>query len=595
MQGWTPRRRVFRRRVAAGVGGVTGATVDFNPLKIRIGAVDETGAAFKSVDSGLKGMEKSGLNVKKALADLAGPLTIAAAVSLGKSALAAGDEIKTLSDRLGVGAEAISQYKYVAGQTGTDLESLTKGLKLSNRAVSEAARGNKELADRFHEIGLSVADLRAMKPQEAFEAIGGAIAQLENEGDRTNAAMALMGKSGADLIPVFSGGAEAIAAMRAEADRLGITMTDEAAAACDSANDSVEALRQTFMATATSIMVDLAPAIQQVATDIVPLLKNAAELGKVLQIFTGTARASKVAFLETVTEDSAAYKRWLAIVQADGFEAGDNFIAQHNAQLIRARENTAALMAGEIKYTTFGHQVAAGTRDKTLAQRQAEAAARDAVPVIAEETKQTQALGAALEWVADEYELAAFARRLAADDESKAQRAGGKRESERAALADLTLSADDAAAALGNVRDTSADAFSVAQLSARAAADGISASFTAAVFDSKRKLLDLKSTAEQIFGMLVDYGFRWAVATVIPELAPVMGFGKAAGGNTGGNKSAVAPPVSAKSMGGAPISLTVNVQGVVDVTNKLSVRRLVTAIYDDLLEVAKTHGPAGAY
>ena len=195
----------------------------FDPVKIRIGATDETGRAFRSVETGLGGIEKTGVRVGKVLANLAGPVSVAGVLMIGKNALAAGDEIATLSARLGVGAVALSQYKYVAGQTGTDLETLARGLKFAERNVAEAAAGNKTLADRFRSVGLAVSDLKAMSPQSAFEAIGAAIAGLPTEGERVAAAMDLLGKAGADLIPTFAGGAESIAAMRAEADRLGVT------------------------------------------------------------------------------------------------------------------------------------------------------------------------------------------------------------------------------------------------------------------------------------------------------------------------------------------------------------------------------------
>jgi hypothetical protein len=590
--------------------------VSVNPAKIIIGAKDETAGAFRSVETGLKGIEKTAGGVGKLLANLAGPLSVAGLVMVGKAALDSGDQIKTLSDKLGVGAVALSQYRYIAGQTGTDFETLGKGLKFSMKAVSEAANGNDSLAARFNDIGLSVKQLRALNPQDAFEKIGAAIAELPNESDRAAFAMAIFGKAGADLIPVFAGGAGALAAMRAESDRLGLTLTDEAAAACDSANDAATALQQTLSAAATTIMVEVAPALTEAAIALQPVAKGLGTLAGFFKLFQ---RPNKVAFLGGITETSAAYKEWLEIYYSKGPEAGDDFITRYNVGVQAARDRTWQLVTGTQAYTVSAGGAEKATAAQTLELRRLAAATADGVSEAqkaaadadkaaqktaaaaaakAAESKAADDLAASLARLAVARELADFQTRIAGDQETAAQRAGGKRASEVQALDETRAAAAAAEAALHKTKTAADTAFSTAENAARAAADTIADSFTAAVFDSKRKLIDLRSIAGSIFGMLMSYGVRYAIGALIPGLAPAMGFAKSAGpvaaAPAPGLKSAgpVGPAPAAGSAG--PVSLTVNVSGVVDVTNPLSVRRLATAIQAELDAVAKFHGPTGS-
>ncbi len=558
----------------------------FDPVKIRIGATDETGKAFKSVETGLAGIEKKGVSVSGVLSKLAGPVTVAGAVMLGKAALNAGDEIKTLSDRLGVGAEALSEYKYIASQTGADFETLAKGLRTSMKSISEAAGGNKLLAERFAELGLETGKLKAMKPQAAFEAIGQAIADLPSEADRVAFSMALLGKAGADLIPVFADGAGGMAEMRETAARLGLVMTDETAAACDTANDAVSALTQSFMASATVIVAEMAPALADLAKDLAPIARS---VGGLAGFFADFSTANRKSFLD-LTNDADAYAKWEEAGRSGGRKAAQAFFDSWREERDKAQDGFAALTFEADPGAAPTDAMAVALIARTKATERATRAAA-ALAALDNGTTRTKAAG-------DTDKVTKAARELGGAMNMVGVAINGAffTEGDRNPFLGMKVDLMQINYAAQEVATTGTRAFEMVGDAARATADSIANSVTAAVFDSKQKLIDLEGVARSVLGMLVSFGIRWGLATAFPAIAPAMGFAKSGGaGVAAPGGPPAAPPVAAPDKSaGAPVALTVNVRGVIDAGNPLSVRRLATAIYDELGAVARQHGPTGA-
>jgi hypothetical protein len=136
------------------------------------------------------------------------------------------------------------------------------------------------------------------------------------------------------------------------------------------------------------------------------------------------------------------------------------------------------------------------------------------------------------------------------------------------------------------------EAFHVVGEAARGAAESIASGMADALFDAKRKLIDLESVARGILGMLLSYGIRLGVAALFPTLAPAMGLlGKSmpTGGGMVSGAADKAGPVMPPASGGQ-VNMVVNVKGVVDVTDPMSIRKLTTAIQTDLRRVNRFNG-----
>ena len=191
-------------------------------------------------------------------------------VALGGSALApitgmishfkdVGDALNKMAARTGVSTEALSELGFVAEQSGADLETLEAGLRLMQRSIVSAASGSREMRATLAKLWLTVADLKALTSEEQFRLLADRIAKIGNPTQRAALALDIFGKRNQKLIPLLSAGAKGIDELRAEANKLGLTVsTDQAQAAADM-QDAWNRLLRTLRVAAFAIGAALAP------------------------------------------------------------------------------------------------------------------------------------------------------------------------------------------------------------------------------------------------------------------------------------------------------------------------------------------------
>jgi hypothetical protein len=90
-------------------------------------------------------------------------------------------------------------------------------------------KGSKTSTMALNAVGLSLADLEGLTVDQRLQAVMGQLAKIEDPSRRSALAMDLLGRSGANLAKLTGTGAEGIAALRAEADALGMTVSTEQA------------------------------------------------------------------------------------------------------------------------------------------------------------------------------------------------------------------------------------------------------------------------------------------------------------------------------------------------------------------------------
>ena len=167
----------------------------------------------KKVETATKSAEQSTFDWKSALISTAGAFGVAFSVSAVKDfaigVIQAGAAIGDLATKLGVSAEAVQRWQYAAEQSGATIETVDKAVKAMNVNLAE---GNKSTKAALDSVGLSFAEIRNMKPEDAFEAIGDAVGAIEDPMTRAQVATELFGKAGQELIPTFVDGIKTVGA-----------------------------------------------------------------------------------------------------------------------------------------------------------------------------------------------------------------------------------------------------------------------------------------------------------------------------------------------------------------------------------------------
>ena len=221
----------------------------------------KTGGIFSKVFSGkvVKGFAIAG-------AAMAGGVAIGtAALKKGIQETAAyGDEVDKMSQKLGLSSDAYQKWDYVLNLAGTDMQSMTTGLKTLTNQFQAAKNGNKASVEAFEQLGISMEDAAKMSREDLF---GAAIKGLQGMSDTTErAALAnkLFGKSGQNLTPLFNQTAEQTKEQMELAEKYGMVMPEAAVKASAAFQDSVTTMQMTLTGLKNRMMAEFLPATTQI-------------------------------------------------------------------------------------------------------------------------------------------------------------------------------------------------------------------------------------------------------------------------------------------------------------------------------------------
>ena len=199
------------RRLGNSLQGVQGqaknAVLGFNSLK---GAVVGFGAA------------------------IAGSAIVGGLGAIVKKSIDAGDELFNLQAKTGIAASALIGIANAAKLADVDVATLGKGLTRLNVNLVKAAEGNDGLASTFKRLGVDVKDAngKVVPADQALKQIADRFADLPDGAQKAAAAVALFGKSGADLIPLLNEGSASV-------EKFTFAIGEDFAARSDLFNDTI--------------------------------------------------------------------------------------------------------------------------------------------------------------------------------------------------------------------------------------------------------------------------------------------------------------------------------------------------------------------
>ncbi len=239
-----------------------------------VSGANTAGNAMKKVQKDMAGMRGSLATLKtiaigQVFAQLSG-----AAISAGRSLMAFGqstsegiDVLSKLSRRLGLTYGQMAGLKLAGDLAGVGVETIATAATKADVAFISASNGSKEATAKFTSLGLSMAELQKLSPDQRFAAIADAIAKLPTAAERSAAAIKLFGKSGAELVPLFEEGAGAIKRATDQAKAFGLTLTNAQGLGVEKMNDSFTSAFAAIQGLATQVVSNLAEPISRIIDD----------------------------------------------------------------------------------------------------------------------------------------------------------------------------------------------------------------------------------------------------------------------------------------------------------------------------------------
>ena len=222
-----------------------------NETTIRISAVNATSEAFRQVQGNLNKLQGS---LKSLAAPLAAAFSVGAVVQFSRNILETADNLGKLAQKTGMTVEDLSAFQLAADLAGVSSESFASATLRLNKAIADARGGAKLQEEAFKNLGITQADLARLSPAQVLERIADSFANAKDGASKTQIAMALLGKSGAELIPLLNGGSDALR-------QFGSTFSTEFAKNAEIFNDNLRLLQENI----TKFTINfLAPLVQNI-------------------------------------------------------------------------------------------------------------------------------------------------------------------------------------------------------------------------------------------------------------------------------------------------------------------------------------------
>lgn len=273
--------------------------------------------------NGLRKAQSSLGNFAGAMKGLAVGAAAGAAAALGglavaiNSSLGRMDELGKAAQKIGIPVDEFSKLEYAAKLSDISLEQLTGTLaKFSKNLAEVGAGGQNDASAALAALGVSATDAQGrLRPTSAIIAdVAAAFAAMKDGADKTALAMALFGKSGAEMIPLLNGGREAIANAGAELERFGGVVTPEAAANAEAFNDNLTRMQEAAGGMATVLASKLSPFMAEITNNFLDWVQSGGAAEQVWNAINWVIQQGLQFMYETI----AVWKSFTAYVYGAG-------------------------------------------------------------------------------------------------------------------------------------------------------------------------------------------------------------------------------------------------------------------------------------
>lgn len=232
------------------------------------------GTDMKRAEKAAKEFQKEMMTVGKVV----GGASVAVATAMGymvKQTIDSMDKLGKQAQMAGVTTESLSALAYAADLAGVNQDDLTASMGKLAKGMSEAAQGTGDALKAFQALQIDPAQLTGT--DDALLKISEKFSGLKDGAEKTALAMAIFGRSGAQLIPLLNSGAEGIEKAREEAKKFGLVVGGDAAKAAEDFNDNLTRMNSLYKGLVVEITTAVLPALNkmlQVLLDASKLFKE---------------------------------------------------------------------------------------------------------------------------------------------------------------------------------------------------------------------------------------------------------------------------------------------------------------------------------
>jgi lambda family phage tail tape measure protein len=265
--------------------------------------LDNLNRSIKQIGNSTNDLSSGVAKATTVLKGLAAAYVIREGAQFLKGIIDTADGLRDLSQKTGVGVQALSALKTAGELNGVAFDQLQVGLKKFGVNLVEASvDGAGKAASAFKALGINVKDATGqLKPSSAviFE-LADKFKNLQDGPYKAALAVRIFGKSGSDLIPILNEGSEALR-------KYGLAISDDFANRADQFNDSLTILGVQIKNLAITGLSTLLPTLQEIAASFLKLTASGPDtigffdaLGEGIRLLAILANAAVQGFLQMV-------------------------------------------------------------------------------------------------------------------------------------------------------------------------------------------------------------------------------------------------------------------------------------------------------
>ena len=205
----------------------------------------------------------------------------------------AATELERTAIRIGTTTEELQALRLAAAEAGVSAESLNVAFRFLNRNMAE---GSPQRAE-FAKLGISLTDVagQARPASDVMADLADKMAAMESPAKRTQIAMTLLGRGGAELIPLLSKGGEAFRAARKDLEELGGGMSENLIEKAKLAEAESAKLSVAFRSLKSDIAGELIPAFRWLTEGLSGFVKEVVDIERRSHVFKDTLALAPIA------------------------------------------------------------------------------------------------------------------------------------------------------------------------------------------------------------------------------------------------------------------------------------------------------------
>lgn len=225
-----------------------------------------TKAETRKMQRSIKEVEKSVKSMGDTLRNVAGliglTLTVSAFDNWIRGSVQAAASAGVFAEKIGLTTEELTTFRYIAVQTGSDIQSLDSSMLRLNSRLGAAVSGGGPAANTLKNLGLNAKELLKLPLEERILAISKAMDGL-SRGEQLRSLQNMAGDSARGLINMFQLSKEEITDLTNRAERLGYVYSTEMARSADVVMGKIDEMKGAFGNLSLQILTEFLPDIEE--------------------------------------------------------------------------------------------------------------------------------------------------------------------------------------------------------------------------------------------------------------------------------------------------------------------------------------------